>query len=158
MIMAIQKGCSTLTRMPTLRGHSRSAATLGLITQLMLSECNLSRFASLKFPFTFILVGTVVALWRWLRNKQEVLMRTPLLRIARHRAMITPVSSVRTRLIHISPNSRTIYRSFEFILEWGPSIRLEFKCCMQIHCFKKTFNLIWINFKKILNSRGQLRF
>jgi len=63
-IMAIQKGCSTLTHMPTLRGDSRSAVTLGLITQLMLSECNLSRFASLKFLFAFILVGTIVALWR----------------------------------------------------------------------------------------------
>jgi len=62
MIMAIQNGCSTLTRMPTLRGDSRSAATLGLITQLLLSQCNLSRFASLKFPFAFILVGTIVAL------------------------------------------------------------------------------------------------
>ena len=56
-------------------------------------------------------------------NKQEVLMRTPLLRIARHRSMVTPVSPVRTRLIHISPNSRTIYRSFE-ILEWGPVAKL----------------------------------
>jgi len=46
------------------QGDSRSAATLGLITQLMLSECNLSRFASLRFPFAFILVGTIVALWR----------------------------------------------------------------------------------------------
>ena len=44
------------------QGLSRSAATLGLITQLMLSECNLSRFASLTFPFAFILVGTIVAL------------------------------------------------------------------------------------------------
>jgi len=32
------------------------------ITQLMLSECDLSRFASLKFPFAFILVGTIVVL------------------------------------------------------------------------------------------------
>jgi len=58
----MHKGYSTLNRMPTLRGDSRSAATLGLITQLMLNECNLSRFASLKFPFAFILVGTIVAL------------------------------------------------------------------------------------------------
>jgi len=64
MIMAVQKGCSTLTRMPTLRGNSGSAATLWLITQLMLSECNLSRFASLKSPLAFILVDTIVALWR----------------------------------------------------------------------------------------------
>ena len=64
MIMAIRKGCSALTCIPTLSDHSRSAATLGLITQLMLSECNLLRFASLKFPFAFILVGTIVVLWR----------------------------------------------------------------------------------------------
>ena len=65
-------------------------------------------------------------------------MRTPpLLLNARHRAMITPVSPVRTRLIHISLSYWTIYRSFEIILAWGPSTGLEFKCCMQIHCFKK---------------------
>jgi len=87
-------------------------------------------------------------------NKQEVLIRTPLLHYARHRAMITPVSPVRTRLIYISPNSRTIYRSFEIILEWGPSIRLEFKCCMQIHCFKK--HSIWyeLTLKKYLIAEG----
>jgi len=27
---------------------------------------------------------------------------------------------------------------------------------MQIHCFEKAFNLIWIKFEKILNRRGQL--
>jgi len=60
----------------------------------------------------------------------------PLLRNARHRAMIMPVSPVRTRLIHISLSCWTIYRLFEINLEWEPSIALEFKCCMQIHCFK----------------------
>ena len=151
--MAIQEGCSALTCIHSLRGDSRSAALLGLITQLMLSECDLSKPASLKFPFAFILVGTIVALWRWLHNKQwEVLMRThPLLRNPRHRAMITPGNPVRTRLFHISPSYWTICRSFEVILEWGASIGLEFKCCMQIHCFKKTFSLIWINFKEMLN-------
>jgi len=64
MIMAIQNGCSTLTWIPTLRSDSRSVASLRLITQSFRSECNLSRPASLKFPFAFILVGTVVALWR----------------------------------------------------------------------------------------------
>jgi len=70
-------------------------------------------------------------------------MRTPpLLLNARHRAMITPVSPVRSVLMYISPSYWTICRSFEIIREWGPSTGLEFKCCMQIHCFKKTFNLI----------------
>jgi len=68
----------------------------------------------------------------------------PLLHNACHRAMITAASPVRTRLILIIPSCWTIHRSFEIIVEWGPSIGLEFKCCMQICCFKKTFNLIWI--------------
>jgi len=63
MIMAIQKGCSTATWIPTLR-DSRSETSLRLITQLFRSECNRARPASLKFPFAFILVGTAVALWR----------------------------------------------------------------------------------------------
>ena len=72
-------------------------------------------------------------------------MRTrPLLRDVRHKAMIAPVSPLSTRLIHISPSYWTIYRSFEIILEWGTvhwlGIRSQYS--MQIHCFKKTFNLI----------------
>jgi len=51
MIMAIQKGRSALTCILTLGGHSRSAASLGLITQPTLSECNRSGLVSLKFPF-----------------------------------------------------------------------------------------------------------
>jgi len=50
----------------------------------------------------------------------------PLLRNARHRTMITPVNPPRLRLIHI-PSYQTVYRSFEIILEWVLSIRLEFK-------------------------------
>jgi len=61
-------------------------------------------------------------------NEREVPMRTrPLLRNARHRAMITPVSPLRTGLIHISPSHWMIYRSFEIILECEQSIGLEFK-------------------------------
>jgi len=67
-----------------------------------------------------------------------------LLRNARHRTMITPVNPLRLRLIHMSPSYRTVYRSFEIILKWVLSIGLESKCSMQTHCFKKTFNLIWI--------------
>jgi len=45
-------------------------------------------------------------------------MRTRLLLCnLRHRAMITPVSPLRTRLIHISPSYRKSYRSFEIIPE-----------------------------------------
>ena len=97
-------------------------------TQFLLTECNCSRPASLKFPFTLILAGTVVALWRHLRNNEwVVLMKTrPLLRDVRHRAMIAPVSSLRNRIIHINPSYWTIYRSFEIILEWKLSIGLEF--------------------------------
>jgi len=51
MIMAIQKGYRALTCIPSLRGHSRSAASLGLITQPTLCEWNRSGLASLKFPF-----------------------------------------------------------------------------------------------------------
>jgi len=51
MIMSIQTGGSSLTCIPSLRGHSRSATSLGLITQPILCECNRSGLASLKFPF-----------------------------------------------------------------------------------------------------------
>ena len=51
----------------------------------------------------------------------------PLLRNARPRTMITPVNPPRLRLIHISPNYQTVYRSFEIILEWVLSVGLELK-------------------------------
>jgi len=90
-------------------GDSSSVASLGPITPFTprpLTECNRSRFASLQFQFALILAGTIFALRRWLRNKEwEVVMRTcPLLRDQRHRAMITSVSFLRTRLIHIIPS------------------------------------------------------
>jgi len=44
---------------------------------------------------------------------------SPLLCNIRHRAMITPVSPLLTRLIHISPSYWTIYCSFEIILKMG---------------------------------------
>ena len=46
MIMAIQKSYSALTCIPSLRGHSRSAASLRLITQPTLSQCNRSGLKS----------------------------------------------------------------------------------------------------------------
>jgi len=52
---------------------------------------------------------------------------SPLLSNVRHRAMLTPVSPLRTRLIHISPSCWTIYRSFEIILKMELSTGLDFK-------------------------------
>jgi len=49
--MAIQTGGSALTCISSLRGHSRSTASLELITQPTLCECNRSGLVSLKFPF-----------------------------------------------------------------------------------------------------------
>ena len=128
MIMAIQKGGSALTCIPSLRGHSRSAASLGLITHPALSQCNSSGLVSLKFPFALsglhYRCSVTLATQQWMR----VLMGArPLLRNARHRTMITPVNTPSLRLIHISPSYQTVYRSFEIILEWVLSIGLEFK-------------------------------
>jgi len=50
-----------------------------------------------------------------------------LLRNEHHRTMITPVYPLCLRLIHISPSYQTVCRSFGIILEWVPSIGLEFK-------------------------------
>jgi len=82
----------------------------------------------------------------------------PLLRNARHNAMVTPVSLLRTRLIHIITRVAVqFYASFEIILEWELSIGLEFKShvlCKSIA--SKIFNLIWIIFLKLLNRGWQL--
>ena len=69
MIMAIQTGGSALTCIPSLRGHSWSAASLGLITQPTLCECNRSGLYRWNFHF-LILAGTIVAPWRWLSNNE----------------------------------------------------------------------------------------
>ena len=86
-------------------------------------------FEAYVTEISIIPAGTIVALWRGLRNNEwEVLMRTrPLLRDVRHKAMIAPVSPLSTKLIHISPSYWTIYHSFEIILEWGLSIGWEFE-------------------------------
>jgi len=115
--MAIQTGGRALTCIPSLRGHSRSAAPLGLITQPILCECNRSGLVSLKFPFAHsgwhYHCSVMLATQQWMR----VLMGArPLLRNARHRTMITPVNPPRLRLIHISPSYHTVYRSFDIIL------------------------------------------
>ena len=128
MTVAIQTGGNALTCIPSLRDHSRPAASLGLITQPTLCECNRSGLVSLKFPFAHsgwhYLWSVMLARQQWMR----VLMGArPLLRNARHRTMITPVNPPRLRLIHISPSYQTVYRSFAIILEWVLSIGLEFK-------------------------------
>ena len=128
MIVAIQKGYSALTCILTIRGHYRSAASLGLITQPTLCECNRSGLVSLKFPFAHsgwhYRCSVTLATQQWMR----VLMGArPLLHNARHRTMITPVNPPRLRLIHNSPSYQTVYRSFEIILECVLSIGLEFK-------------------------------
>jgi len=93
------------TCIPSLRGHFRSAASLGLITQPTLCECNRSGLVTLKFPFVHsgwhYRCSVTLATQQWMR----VLMGArPLLRNARHRTMITPVNPPRLRLIHISPS------------------------------------------------------
>ena len=127
MIMAIQTGGSALTCIPSLMSHSRSAASLELITQPTLCECNRSGLVSLKFPFAhsgWHYRCSVTLATQWMR----ILMGAhPLLRNARHRIMITPVNHPRLRLIHISPSYQRVYRSFEIILEWVQSIGWEFK-------------------------------
>jgi len=71
-------------------------------------------------------------------------MRTrPLLRNVRHRALITPVNLLRTRLIYISPSYWTIYRSFEIILQLEPSA--DWNVNPMFHAnplLQKTFNLV----------------
>jgi len=69
MIMSIQTGGSALTCIPSLRVHSRSAASLGLITQPTLYECNRSGLYHWNFHL-LILVCIIVAPWRWLRNNE----------------------------------------------------------------------------------------
>ena len=57
---------------------------------------------------------------------------SPLLSNVRHRAMITPVSPLLTRLIHISPSYWTILRSFEIILEWELCIGFQIQCSIAV--------------------------
>ena len=131
MIIAIQTGGSALTCIPSLRGHSRSAASLGLITQPTLCECNRSGLVSLKFPFAHsgwqYCCSVTLATQQWMR---VLVGARPLLHNARHRTM--PVNPPRLGLIHISPSYQTVYRSFEIILEWVLSIGLCLVCFFSV--------------------------
>ena len=119
----------------------------------------LHKTVRLKYPFAFILAGIIFTLCHKLSNNKWVIimMTSPLLSNIRHRAMITPVSPLLTRLIHISPSCWTIYRPFEIILEmvtvyW---IGLQIQCTIQIHCFKR-HSVRSELFNKILYCIGQL--
>jgi len=83
---------------------------------------------------------------------------SPLLRNVRHRAMITPVCPLCTRLIHISSSWWIIYRSFEIILEnWNCPLDWTSNpmfCTNPL--LQNTLSPIQIIFLKILNWIGQL--
>jgi len=80
----------------------------------------------------------------------------PLLRNARHITIITPVNPLRLKLIHISPSYSTVYRSFEIILEWTPSIGLEFKSNVLCKPIASKKHSIWyeLTLKKYLIVEG----
>ena len=114
-------------------------------------ECNRSGLVSLKFPFAHsgwhYRCSVTLATQQWMRVRMGA---HPLLRNARHRAMITPVNPPRLRLIHISPTYQNVYRSFEIILECVLSIGLEFKSnvlCKPISSIKHSiwYELNWKN-------------
>ena len=69
MIIAIPAGGSTLTCIPSLKGHSRSAASLGSSRNLHFVNATIRGLYNWNFHL-LILVGTIVAPWRWLRNSE----------------------------------------------------------------------------------------
>jgi len=78
----------------------------------------------------------------------------------RHRAVITPVSPLLTRLIYISPSCWTICRSFEIILEMGTVHWITLQIQWSIYTnslLQKTFSQVLIMFQNILNFIGLLR-
>ena len=157
--MNIQKGCSTLTSYLLSGAIPDQQRPLGSSRNLHWVNATVPGLYHWNFHL-LILVGTIVAPWRWLRNNEwEIIMGTPpLLCNARHRTMVTPVNLLRFRLIHISPSYWTVYRSLEIILECVLSIGLEFKskCSMQTHCTSKKHS-IWYELNwKTINCRGQL--
>jgi len=76
---------------------------------------------------------------------------SPMLSNVRHRAMITPVRSLLTRLIRIRPSYWKKFRSFSIVLEMGTVhwIGLQMQCSAQIHCFKKQSVIYELCFENI---------
>ena len=111
------------------RHHSRSNRSLGLITRFiprLLTECNHSRLAPMNFHL--LLFWPALSL---LCDISHVTMTTKLkwelIDCCIMYIMITAVSSLSTRLIHMSLSYWTFYCLFEISLEWKLSNRLEFK-------------------------------
>jgi len=109
-----------------------------------------SAFGCFKGDFVFSCICFFGAIWLFLKVDLAFFAYD-------YVATRTPVSPLRTRLVRIGPSYWTIFRSFEIIVEWELSIRLELNPMLYAHyCFIKTFNLIWIIFEEILNWREQL--
>ena len=69
MIMAMQTGGSALTCIPSLRGHSRSAASLWAHHATYTLWMPVRGLYHWNFHL-LILAGTIIAPWRWLRNNE----------------------------------------------------------------------------------------
>jgi len=68
---------------------------------------------------------------------------SPLLTNVRHRAMITPVSPLLTRLFHISLSYWKIIVRLKLLSEWELSVGLDFKSNFLYNTLlQKTFSLI----------------
>jgi len=64
-------------------------------------------------------------------------------------------SSAYYKLIHISPNYWTVYRSFEIFLEWELSTDWNSNTMLSANpLLQKTINLIWIIFRKHFIADG----
>ena len=115
--------------------HSGSSNDLFWLTEQNPSTLRHWNFLLLSFWLALSLLYDV----KLCNNQWEILIITyPLLSSLRHRAMITPVSPLLTRLIHNSPRWWTIYRSFEIILEMGTVhwIELQIQCSVLVNYCK----------------------
>jgi len=88
---------------------------------------------------------------------------SPLLSNVHHRAMITPISLLLTRLIHISPSCWTIYCSSEVILDMGTYLGLDLKSNIQLYTIYKSIasrhiqsDTNYVSKNTVLNCTGQL--
>jgi len=119
-----------------------------------------SRLSSLKFSFALVLSDTIVALWRWLRNNEwQVVMRTwLLLRNIRHRAMTTPVSLVRTRIIGVRGGGSGGVGSPPRL--WKISGDTPFQGQAQVAqkswMIKNTYSVLWIQAPSVFQGKRKL--